>query len=535
MKTRRRSAASLLLLAFWASSADTVVAAPATSYAQALQRLMEVDDDTAALGPPANEQGGNMRQRIGPCLLSNTMDYNPADGIRPGLQSTAAAWLRLFFHDAGSHNKLTKKYGPNGSIALQARVCTNSTQVGMWDANTGHRLNNLKPAASCNTTAFGDSCTNPETRAPFRICSAVLGVPGNPDLSSMCKGCTGGSCQFCEVEAERSENNGIFPTLNFMRTRRNLPYLQYTTNGTGSPRVKLNFSDIVVAGGIVAVEQCSSCNVKLPMYFGRADAMAVDPPGLPSPENFTADGAHRKIFQKMGLTPVDMVTLVAGSHTIGGLHADNSQQLLSKTALNATLVGSTAIIQNMTFALRPFDCTFSRDFAANSTASPFDNNIFKVACGLVDPHCSGSYNIPAVKLAHNGCPSRLSVLPNGNPLPEVRVSLTGDEYAVGALPDGSRPNFCDTIELPVGVSSDVFLCQDPPTRGLMLKYARDELHFFEKYVDAFKRLSLLSFDMQLPVLTRTTCAACSFSGDSVKVAACNAGITNRCSMTCAST
>lgn len=63
-----------------------------------------------------------------------------------------------------------------------------------------------------------------------------------------------------------------------------------------------------------------------------------------------------------GLNKVDLVTMVTGSHAIGGFRTLNSP-----SATGCPFV--------------PFDCSPASQ-VTGFTAAPFDNNVYKVACGL---------------------------------------------------------------------------------------------------------------------------------------------------------
>lgn len=104
------------------------------------------------------------------------------------------------------------------------------------------------------------------------------------------------------------------------------------------------------------VDICSGGKVKPALSLGRVDATEPDTNPLPSPAGVIAD-THHSIFQQMGLNKNDMVTLVTGSHSIGGYRKISSPGLTDCPFV-------------------PFDCTPAGQFGQ----APFDNNVFKVAC-----------------------------------------------------------------------------------------------------------------------------------------------------------
>jgi hypothetical protein len=88
-----------------------------------------------------------------------------------------------------------------------------------------------------------------------------------------------------------------------------------------------------------------------------------------------------------GLNKIDMVTMVTGSHAIGGFRALSSPGLT-------------------TCPYVPFDCTT----AGQLSAAPFDNNVFKVACDGVAGVSKGACewndkcSNPSVDESAQGCP-----------------------------------------------------------------------------------------------------------------------------------
>jgi hypothetical protein len=110
------------------------------------------------------------------------------------------------------------------------------------------------------------------------------------------------------------------------------------------------------AAAVASIESCSDHQVKPDLLVGRNDTTEPDDSPLPSVAGVVAD-KHSSIFQRMGLNKIDMITLVTGTHSVGGYRAISSPGLTSCPFV-------------------PFDCTPSGQFGA----APFDNNVFKVAC-----------------------------------------------------------------------------------------------------------------------------------------------------------
>lgn len=83
-----------------------------------------------------------------------------------------------------------------------------------------------------------------------------------------------------------------------------------------------------------------------------------------------------------GLNKIDMVTMVVGSHSIGGY----------RTLSNPDLTACPFV---------PFDCTTSGQTSSNA---PFDNNVFKVG---LSSHCNGQSSL---SLSQSGLLDRLSAV-----------------------------------------------------------------------------------------------------------------------------
>ena len=64
-------------------------------------------------------------------------------------------------------------------------------------------------------------------------------------------------------------------------------------------------ADIIVAGAVVVVKQCSAGQLNIDHTLGRPDAIVADDTNLPSVSDFLED-RHLAIFQQMGLNKVSL-------------------------------------------------------------------------------------------------------------------------------------------------------------------------------------------------------------------------------------
>jgi hypothetical protein len=145
-----------------------------------------------------------------------------------------------------------------------------------------------------------------------------------------------------------------------------------------------------------------------------------------------------------------MVTVVTGSHSIGGYRRLSSHGLTSCNFV-------------------PFDCTPAGQFGS----PPFDNNIFKVACNgvqdvILEPE-SCEFNSRCTDPMVDEAPS----CPFDQDVREAFQAQCHGEYPA--------PN----------LASDKALCQDPMTRQRMVLYAQDQEFFFFRYKATFLKLATL--------------------------------------------
>lgn len=66
----------------------------------------------------------------------------------------------------------------------------------------------------------------------------------------------------------------------------------------GSPKQPVSLADIIVAGAVVVVQQCSGQALNITHTFGRPEALAADDTHLPSPTSVIED-KHFSVFQQM--------------------------------------------------------------------------------------------------------------------------------------------------------------------------------------------------------------------------------------------
>jgi len=361
----------------------------------------------------------------------------------------AAAWLRAFFHDAGSFVAQPKKGqqkggGPNGSLAAG---CTSNTC-----GQTAAGFPAAVPAAPTDTCPDGYPSRSGFTDGGNFCCPAGFcvshgqsanGTPNQGKLVALCLPGNRDTNELC-----RPENDSLLPTIQFFRNRQNNPAFKLSDGS------KLSIADIIVLGAATAVHSCSRGEVTIDVSVGRIEATTADEKPLPSPAGVIAD-PHNTIFQSMGLNKNDMVTTVVGSHTIGGYRGFNNPDLTSCPFV-------------------PFDCTPSGQFAS----APFDNNVFKVAC-------SGVKGMP---LASDSCAFNAACSTTASAEPNCPISLNvKTDYAACAAPGST------SLPSP-GLNSDIYLCKDnQATQQIMLNYAQDQSFFFAKYKAAFVKMANLGW------------------------------------------
>jgi hypothetical protein len=147
-----------------------------------------------------------------------------------------------------------------------------------------------------------------------------------------------------------------------------------------------------------------------------------------------------------------MVTVVTGSHSIGGYRRTSSAGLTPCPFV-------------------PFDCTPSGQFAS----PPFDNDVFKVACDGVQGVSSNAATCDFNTRCTNPFVDESGTCPFDL---EVREAFQTQ---------------CNGVYPPPGLVSDKALCQDTSTRQRMVGYANDQDFFFSKYKDVFLKLATLGF------------------------------------------
>jgi hypothetical protein len=79
------------------------------------------------------------------------------------------------------------------------------------------------------------------------------------------------------------------------RGRQADPAFQWDPPGAKKP---LSLADIIVAGAVVVVQQCSGQALRIPHTYGRPEATAADSEMLPSPDSIIED-IYVYVFQQM--------------------------------------------------------------------------------------------------------------------------------------------------------------------------------------------------------------------------------------------
>ncbi|WIA34647.1 hypothetical protein OEZ86_012963 [Tetradesmus obliquus] len=374
-----------------------------------------------------------------------------------GVFHPAASWLRAFFHDAGTFIKKPSqggpKGGPNGSLGVGCPRNPCGTQTAVSVLNSV----NVTAATTCpngapSVSGFSDGktycCPNADECIAHGQSSNSGSTPGRTVPV-----CLKGSA--ATVELCRRENDNLHPTIQFLRGRQQRADLTFP-DPAGGPNKTLSIADILVAAGVAAVKQCSKGRVIIPYTVGRPEATVADDTLLPSPQGLI-EQKHFEIFQNMGLNKNDMITLVTGSHSIGGFRTFSSPDLTH-------------------CPFTPFDCSP----AGQTSDVPFDNNVFKVACdGIrgISKGASCDWNDKCTDPTKNetaqGCPFES----------RARAGFQRCSAAAGTPPSYPKP----------GLSSDRFWCEDPPTQGRMVKYAEDQDFFYVQYASLYSNLANLGF------------------------------------------
>ncbi|KAI9333443.1 heme peroxidase [Obelidium mucronatum] len=129
-------------------------------------------------------------------------------------------------------------------------------------------------------------------------------------------------------------------------------------------------ADAIALGGIVTVATCGGPKVNF--TTGRVDATVANiAKDFPS-DSFAPVSTMAAAFQRMGLSKLDMMTLVTGSHSMGGAHKAISPALTNETF--APFDSTPGVFDNDIFkkvlagkCIVPLDCAF----AADSTLLPY--------------------------------------------------------------------------------------------------------------------------------------------------------------------
>jgi hypothetical protein len=384
---------------------------------------------------------------LGNCQFSlEGMAYNNNTVISvnsPNVFMPAASWLRAFFHDAGTYIKSTNKGGPNGSLGVGCPNNTCATLNIATPAAVGEICPNGAPSVGGFTDGLNYCCPQ-----PTQCVALAQGSNTGSNRGMVVPGCLDGSSD--TVELCRRENDNLVPTIQFFRGRQNNVIFQYNT-GTGPQ--KLSLADIIVAGAVTAVKQCSGGAVVIPHTVGRPEATVADEGILPSPADVIDNDKHFTAFTRMGLSKLNMATMVVGSHSIGGFRASSSP----------------GVANGCPFV--PFDCTPAHQISGASW--PFDNSVFKVACdgvkSVTNSECAWTQRCTDPNVEEPDCPFE----------ERVRERFT----ACGGYP---QP----------GLSADVFMCHDSSVSNMMVKYAEDQSYFFTQYAKMFDDLAALSYKRQ---------------------------------------
>lgn len=393
---------------------------------------------------------------VGSCQISlEGMAYRENEAVVVNSASVffpAAQWLRAFFHDAGTFVKSRGKGGPNGSLGVG---CPNNNCGVQAGAALGPQPVTPGTLACANSappvSGFSDGKSYCCPNADQCIAKGQSSNSG-PTPGLTIPVCLSGSQ--ATVELCRRENDGLLSSITFFRSRQVTPkFMATATNGT---RVPVSLADILVLGAFAAVKRCSGGAINVQgLAVGRSDASVADEALLPSVSDFTNDNTpHNAAFQAMGLNKNDMITLVTGSHSIGGFRRVSSP-------------GQTDC------PFTPFDCTPSGQFSL--PAPPMDNSVFRVACagvrGVSAQPCAWSTMCtnPAVDETSKGCP----------------FNSTARE---GFATCGGYPN--------PGLASDLALCRSSSTRTRMLALAASQELFFSDYARLLADLANLGYRRQ---------------------------------------
>ncbi|KAJ3211792.1 hypothetical protein HDU82_004904 [Entophlyctis luteolus] len=199
-------------------------------------------------------------------------------------------------------------------ISAAIYACANAYSVSqsdiLWTAST--LASHISGKGGC-LFALPDSPEFPSRNLAALWLQAVFHDAGTWDAHDG----TGGLNGSIETDAEASAkaNKAIIPAL--------------ATRAVGGQR-KMSDADVIALGGVVSLETCGG--PKIDFWWGREDATVCDDfAALPTDPNLPV-AALQMDFDRMGLSPVDMLALVSGSHSLGGAHADVSGATTAKFA-----------------------------------------------------------------------------------------------------------------------------------------------------------------------------------------------------------
>lgn len=410
----------------------------------------------------------DLRGDVKNCPISpKDMNYDESAGFEtitgPGVFQPSSSWLRFFFHDAGTFDHKKQTGGLNGSIGAKCEKedCFNETSLYIAEDKYATCPNGVAPVGNffpyngsvfCCDSAY--QCISKyanEEGETIPVC-----VDGSPETNEMC----------------RPENDGLLPTLDFFREhQREFPIFNSRypdrcndsdTHDIYDRKCFVTLADTIVMGAVATVYECSQGHLKLDITLGRQDSKVADPhlPPLPSPTDII-DAEHGAVFKRMGLGKRDQVTLLTGSHSIGGYRRDNSPGLTDCPFV-------------------PFDCTPSGQF--NSTNVPFDNNVFKVACEGIRMvkvgACDWNDICSDTTMDEEKCPFGLKNT-------EAFNKCNGGGYG-NAFPTP-------------GLVSDKFMCQSnsPSMKGfrhMMVRFAKNQAFFYEQYKIRFNKMANLGYN-----------------------------------------
>lgn len=91
-------------------------------------------------------------------------------------------------------------------------------------------------------------------------------------------------------------------------------------------------ADLLALGVYTSLANCGG--PRLPLRFGRLDAIEADATGVLTPQPHESLAEHTALFSRAGFSETDMISLVACGHTLGGVHAAYFPQIIGPVELN---------------------------------------------------------------------------------------------------------------------------------------------------------------------------------------------------------